>query len=82
VVVADSHTFKALSEAVHEVGGRSLILMPFKNEDSIRNESNHYSRRRICVSKVSGSLSPDFLKHYFEKYGPVDNFFEIEPPKK
>jgi hypothetical protein len=82
IVAADSLMFQALLKGKHLVGGRELVTMPFKNENSIRNESNHYSRRRICLSKVPGCLTPGYLKEFFEKIGELDNFFQIEPPKR
>lgn len=82
LVAGNEGVYQAIIANKHTVGDRDLVTMPFKNENSIRNESNHYSRRRICISRVPGCLNPTYLRVYFEKFGPVDNFFEIEPPKK
>lgn len=82
IVAGSEEMYQAIIANKHTVGERVLVTMPFKNENSIRNESNHYSRRRICISRVPGCLNPTYLRVYFEKFGLVDNFFEIEPPKK
>lgn len=80
VIAGNQSTFDAIISSVHHIAGRQLILLPFKDETVIQNETNHYSKRKICISKVPHALSPDLLISYFQKIGNLENFFEVKPP--
>lgn len=80
-IAENSRIYKILLETEHTIDGRKLIVLPFTNENGIKQDSNNYSKRKICISKVPHVLTPSILQEFFRGYGELDNFFEIAPPK-